>query len=54
MLLLLIIILDLSWHKGLKNKGKDAEVFVPQTNPNGLIKCTVGRSDGLWNSKAKL
>ncbi|OJJ58597.1 hypothetical protein ASPSYDRAFT_151560 [Aspergillus sydowii CBS 593.65] len=46
--------LDLSWHKGLKNKGKDAEVFVPQTNPNGLIKCTVGRSDGLWKSKAKL
>ncbi|KAL4935841.1 uricase [Aspergillus oleicola] len=40
---------DLSWHKGIKNTGKDAEVFVPQTNPNGLIKCTVGRS-----SKAKL
>ncbi|KAL4927595.1 urate oxidase [Aspergillus undulatus] len=40
---------DLSWHKGLKNTGKDAEVFVPQTNPNGLIKCTVGRA-----SKAKL
>lgn len=46
--------LDLSWHKGLQNKGKDAEVFVPQSNPNGLIKCTVGRSDGLWKSKAKL
>lgn len=30
--------IDLSWHKGLKNTGKDAEVFVPQTNPNGLIK----------------
>ncbi|KAL4871903.1 uricase [Aspergillus spectabilis] len=41
--------LDLSWHKGLKNTGKDAEVFVPQTNPNGLIKCTIGRL-----SKAKL
>ncbi|KAL6238761.1 uricase [Aspergillus navahoensis] len=40
---------DLSWHKGLKNTGKDAEVFAPQTNPNGLIKCTVGRK-----SKAKL
>ncbi|KAL4965599.1 urate oxidase [Aspergillus stella-maris] len=40
---------DLSWHKGIKNTDKDAEVFVPQTNPNGLIKCTVGRS-----SKAKL
>ncbi|KAL4807144.1 hypothetical protein BDV18DRAFT_137009 [Aspergillus unguis] len=46
--------IDLSWHKGLKNTGKDAEVFVPQTNPNGLIKCTVGRTDGLWKSKAKL
>ncbi|KKK11949.1 hypothetical protein P175DRAFT_0502832 [Aspergillus ochraceoroseus IBT 24754] len=46
--------LDLSWHKGLKNTGKDAEVFVPQTNPNGLIKCTIGRADGLWKSKAKL
>ncbi|KAL4764747.1 urate oxidase [Aspergillus foveolatus] len=41
--------IDLSWHKGLKNTGKDAEVFVPQTNPNGLIMCTVGRK-----SKAKL
>ncbi|PWY73666.1 urate oxidase UaZ [Aspergillus heteromorphus CBS 117.55] len=40
---------DLSWHKGLKNTGKDAEVYAPQTNPNGLIKCTVGRT-----SKAKL
>ncbi|GFN16062.1 urate oxidase [Aspergillus tubingensis] len=40
---------DLSWHKGLKNTGKDAEVYAPQTNPNGLIKCTVGR-----NTKAKL
>jgi urate oxidase len=34
---------DLSWHKGLKNTGKDAEVFAPQTNPNGLIKCEVAR-----------
>ncbi|KAJ5542351.1 hypothetical protein N7535_004771 [Penicillium sp. DV-2018c] len=41
---------DLSWHKGLKNTGKDAEVYAPQTNPNGLIKCTVARSD----QKAKL
>ncbi|KAI9371353.1 hypothetical protein BJX61DRAFT_548311 [Aspergillus egyptiacus] len=47
--------LDLSWHKGLKNTGKDAEVYVPQTNPNGLIKCTVGRADlGLWKPKSKL
>ena len=36
--------LDLSWHKGLKNVGKDAEVYVPQSGPNGLIKCEVSRS----------
>ncbi|CAI7595495.1 unnamed protein product [Penicillium bialowiezense] len=41
---------DLSWHKGLKNTGKDAEVYAPQSNPNGLIKCTVGRA----GQKAKL
>ncbi|PNY26723.1 Uricase [Tolypocladium capitatum] len=35
---------DLSWHNGLKNTGKDAEVYVPQTSPNGLIKCEVSRS----------
>ena len=35
--------LDLSWHKGLKNTGKDAEVYAPQTDPNGLIQCTVAR-----------
>ncbi|KAG5936024.1 hypothetical protein E4U59_005237 [Claviceps monticola] len=35
--------LDLSWHKGLKNLGADAEVYVPQTSPNGLIKCEVSR-----------
>lgn len=34
---------DLSWHKGLKNTGKDAEVYAPQSNPNGLIQCTVSR-----------
>lgn len=34
---------DLSWHKGLKNTGKDAEVYAPQSDPNGLIKCTVSR-----------
>jgi urate oxidase len=34
---------DLSWHKGIKNTGKDAEVYVPQSNPNGLIKCEVAR-----------
>ncbi|KAI9755624.1 MAG: prephenate dehydrogenase (NADP(+)) [Chaenotheca gracillima] len=36
--------IDLSWHKGLKNTGKDAEVYAPQSNPNGLIQCTVTRS----------
>ncbi|KAI2787595.1 Uricase [Penicillium oxalicum] len=36
--------IDLSWHKGLKNTGKDAEVYAPQSGPNGLIKCTVDRS----------
>lgn len=40
---------DLSWHNGLKNTGKDAEVYAPQSNPNGLIQCTVTR-----RSKAKL
>ncbi|KAJ4424109.1 hypothetical protein N0V82_001157 [Gnomoniopsis sp. IMI 355080] len=36
--------IDLSWHKGLKNTGKDAEVYAPQSGPNGLIKCEVVRS----------
>jgi len=35
--------IDLSWHKGLKNTGKDATVYAPQSNPNGLIQCTVTR-----------
>jgi len=35
--------IDLSWHKGIKNTGKDAEVYAPQSGPNGLIKCTVVR-----------
>jgi urate oxidase len=35
---------DLSWHKGLKNTGADAEVYAPQSGPNGLIQCTVTRS----------
>lgn len=35
--------INLSWHKGLKNTGKNAEVYAPQSNPNGLIKCTVSR-----------
>ncbi|AEO57377.1 hypothetical protein MYCTH_2315024 [Thermothelomyces thermophilus ATCC 42464] len=37
--------LDLSWHKGIKNTGKDAEVYVPQSGPNGLIKCEVARDE---------
>jgi urate oxidase len=36
--------IDLSWHKGIKNKGKDATVFAPQSDPNGLIECTVTRT----------
>ncbi|KAF2144904.1 uncharacterized protein K452DRAFT_284283 [Aplosporella prunicola CBS 121167] len=43
--------IDLSWFKGLKNTGKDAEVYAPQTDPNGLIQCTVGRKG---SQKAKL
>ncbi|KAJ2902621.1 hypothetical protein MKZ38_000288 [Zalerion maritima] len=35
--------IDLSWHKGIKNTGKDAEVFAPQSGPNGLIRCEVTR-----------
>ncbi|KAI9896541.1 hypothetical protein N3K66_008713 [Trichothecium roseum] len=41
--------IDLSWHKGIKNTGEDAEVYAPQSGPNGLIKCEVSRS-----SRAKL
>lgn len=40
---LLIRCSDLSWYKGLKNTGKDATVFAPQSDPNGLIFCTVSR-----------
>ncbi|KAK5653150.1 hypothetical protein OQA88_9249 [Cercophora sp. LCS_1] len=36
--------IDLSWHKGLENTGKNAEVYAPQSGPNGLIKCEVARS----------
>lgn len=34
---------DLSWYKGLKNTGADAEVYAPQSDPNGLIQCTIAR-----------
>ncbi|KAF4975761.1 hypothetical protein FZEAL_7495 [Fusarium zealandicum] len=37
--------IDLSWHKGLKNTGKEAEVYAPQSGPNGLIKCEVSRDN---------
>lgn len=36
--------IDLSYYKGLKNTGADTTVFAPQSGPNGLIKCTVGRN----------
>jgi urate oxidase len=36
--------INLSWHHGLKNTGKDAEVYAPQSDPNGLITCSVSRS----------
>ncbi|GAM90546.1 hypothetical protein ANO11243_085900 [Dothideomycetidae sp. 11243] len=35
--------IDMSWFQGLKNTGKDAEVYAPQSDPNGLITCTVSR-----------
>ncbi|KAL2891462.1 Uricase [Ceratocystis lukuohia] len=38
---------DLSWHKGLKNTGPDAEVYAPQSGPNGLIKVEVVRTKPL-------
>lgn len=47
---MLTVVADLSWFKGLKNTGKDAEVYAPQSDPNGLIQCTVTRKSG----KAKL
>ncbi|KAI9763465.1 MAG: hypothetical protein M1840_000479 [Geoglossum simile] len=42
--------IDMSWHRGLKNTGRDAEVYAPQSNPNGLIQCTVTRQQ----TKSKL
>merc|ERR1712000_671798 len=35
--------IDLAWHKGTKNTGKDAEVYAPQSGPNGLIQVVVAR-----------
>ncbi|VVT56823.1 uncharacterized protein SAPINGB_P005310 [Magnusiomyces paraingens] len=34
---------NLEWFQDTKNKGKDAEVFVPLSDPNGLIKSVVRR-----------
>ncbi|KAJ5624997.1 uricase [Penicillium lagena] len=46
--------IDLSWHNGIQNTNTDAEVYLPQSAPNGLIKGTLTRS-ALRNSKtAKL
>lgn len=42
---------DMSWHKELKNTGKDAEVYAPQSGPNGLIECTVRRPVGTEASR---
>jgi len=39
--------IDLSWHKGIQNLGKDATVLAPQSDPNGLIQCTVTRKDAI-------
>ncbi|KFZ05768.1 hypothetical protein V501_08043 [Pseudogymnoascus sp. VKM F-4519 (FW-2642)] len=43
--------IDLSFHKGIKNTGADTTVYAPQSGPNGLIKCTVGRKDKLEKGK---
>ncbi|KFY16542.1 hypothetical protein V492_01260 [Pseudogymnoascus sp. VKM F-4246] len=43
--------IDLSFHKGIKNTGADTTVYAPQSGPNGLIKCTVGRKDKQQKSK---
>ncbi|KAK9465734.1 hypothetical protein V1512DRAFT_40824 [Lipomyces arxii] len=37
--------IDLSWFEGLKNTGEDAQVYAPQSNPNGLITATVVRDE---------
>lgn len=34
---------DLSWHNGLQNTGKNADVYIPQSDPNGLIHCSLTR-----------
>ncbi|KKA26234.1 hypothetical protein TD95_000101 [Thielaviopsis punctulata] len=44
--------IDLNWHKGLKNTGADAEVYAPQSGPNGLIKVEVVRTKPLTVNSA--
>jgi len=44
--------IDLSFHNGLKNTGKDCEVYAPQSGPNGLIEVNVSRDE--VSPKAKL
>jgi urate oxidase len=39
----LTVLLDLSWYKNTKNTGENAEVYAPQSGPNGLILVTVAR-----------
>lgn len=39
------VVVDMSWHKDIKNTGKDAEVYAPQSGPNGLIEVNVARSN---------
>lgn len=46
--------IDLSWHKGLQNTGKNAEVYAPQSNPNGLIQCSVSRDASPRHLTSKL
>ncbi|GFN21505.1 hypothetical protein AtubIFM55763_006286 [Aspergillus tubingensis] len=46
--------IDLSWHKGIRNTDKDAEVYLPQSAPNGLIKGTLTRSTLDKSRSAKL
>jgi urate oxidase len=41
--ILLTCVVDLSWHKDIQNLGKNATVLAPQSDPNGLIECTVTR-----------
>ncbi|GLA29068.1 hypothetical protein CBS147346_1233 [Aspergillus niger] len=46
--------IDLSWHKGIHNTDKDADVYLPQSAPNGLIKGNLTRSTLDKGRSAKL